>query len=93
MNTHEDTAYKPDRVSPPGETVLETAALLGLQDADIAKGLECSEEFVAAIASGDQAITPDIALKLENLLNVPARFWVSREAQYRTSRLRDGKRR
>lgn len=42
-----------------------------------------SEENIKALISGDMRLTPEIAVKLEKALGVPAGFWNNLEAIYR----------
>jgi HTH-type transcriptional regulator/antitoxin HigA len=74
--------YDPDRVSPPGETLLESIEALGLSQAELAERLGRPKKTVNEIIQGKTAITPETALQLEAVLGVPADFWISREARY-----------
>src|SRR5512136_1560216 len=75
--------YEPDRVSPPGETLLESIEALGLSQAELAERLGRRKKTVNEIIQGKAAITPETALQLEAVLGIPADFWISREARYR----------
>lgn len=75
--------YEPDRVSPPGETLLESIQALGLSQAELAERLGRPKKTVNEIIRGKAAITPETALQLEAVLGVPADFWISREARFR----------
>jgi addiction module HigA family antidote len=77
------TAYKPDYVSPPGETVLETLEMLGFSQADLAARTGRPKKTINEIVQGKAAITPETAMQFELVLGVPAAFWLSRESQYR----------
>jgi addiction module HigA family antidote len=77
--------YAPDRVSPPGDTLLETIEALGMSQADLAARLGRPKKTVNEIIQAKAAITPETALQLEAVLGVPAGFWMSREARYRES--------
>ncbi|MBU6351139.1 MAG: HigA family addiction module antidote protein [Chloroflexi bacterium] len=80
--------YTPDWVSPPGETLLETLEALGMSQTDLANRMGRPQKTINEIIKGKAAITPETALQLEKVLNVPARFWLNREQQYRESLVR-----
>lgn len=75
--------YNPDHVSPPGETVQEALEIAGISHGDLAHRLGVPTLAIHLIVEGVAPITPEIALQLESVLNVPAKFWLSREAKYR----------
>jgi addiction module HigA family antidote len=77
--------YRPNTVSPPGETLLETLEALGLSQAALAERTGRPLKTINEIIKGKAAITPETALQLERVLGVPAHFWNNREAQYRDS--------
>lgn len=77
--------YKPDYVSPPGETLLETIESLGMTQTELAERTGRPNKTISEIIKGKAAITPDTALQLEKVLGVPASFWTNRETQYRES--------
>lgn len=77
------TAYKPDYVSPPGETVLDTLEMLGLSQAELAERTGRPKKTINEIVQGKAAITPETAMQFELVLGVPATFWLARESQYR----------
>jgi plasmid maintenance system antidote protein VapI len=67
--------YRPDYVSPPGDTLLELLAERAGLDAEIAERL----------ISGHEPLTREDALSLEYALGIRADFWIERERQYRAS--------
>lgn len=75
--------YEPDRVSPPGETLLESIEALGMSQAELAERLGRPKKTVNEIIQAKAAITPETALQLEAVLGVPAEFWMNRETRYR----------
>jgi HTH-type transcriptional regulator / antitoxin HigA len=78
MNT-----YKPNYVSVPGETLLETMNALGLTQVDIAERTGRTPKTINEIIKGKAPITPDTAIQFESVLGVPASFWNTREKNYR----------
>jgi addiction module HigA family antidote len=83
MATEQKLAYVPDYAVPPGETLLETLATLGISQAELAERTGRPTKTINEIIKGKAAITPETALQLERALGVPAAFWNNRERQYR----------
>jgi HTH-type transcriptional regulator/antitoxin HigA len=83
MKTITRTEYKPDYVSPPGETLLETLQALGMSQAELARRTGRPNKTINEIIQGRAAITPETSLQLERVLGIPASFWNKREQQYR----------
>jgi addiction module HigA family antidote len=75
--------YRPDYVSPPGETLLETIDALGMSQAELAERTGKAKKTINEIIKGKAPITPKIALEFERVLGAPASFWNNRERQYR----------
>jgi HTH-type transcriptional regulator/antitoxin HigA len=69
-------------VTPPGSTLLETIEALGMTQAELAQRMGRPVKTVNEIINGKASITPDTALQLERVLNVPAHFWRRREENY-----------
>lgn len=82
MGTNE---YRPDRVSPPGETLLEMLEERGLRQSDLAERTGRPRKTINEIIKGKAAITPETALQLELVLGAPAEFWNQREKAFRSS--------
>ena len=80
--------YERDYVVAPGETLLETLGALGMNEAELAKRTGRPLKTINQIITGKAAITPEIALQLERLLDVPARIWNNLEAHYQETRAR-----
>ena len=77
--------YRPDDVSLPGETLLDTLTALGMSQAELADQTGRSREILNAVIKGKTPITLDLAWDLEWVLGVPAGFWINRKNQYRQS--------
>lgn len=75
--------YAPDCVSAPGETLKETLKACGITQAEFARRIGMSRNRLRGILNGSTPITHDMALKFEDALDIPARFWNNREQQYR----------
>src|SRR6266446_1491421 len=77
--------YQPDYVSSPGETLLETLDTIGMSQAELAKRMGRPVKTINEIIQKKAAITAETALQLEQVLHIPASFWLKREQQYRES--------
>ncbi len=75
--------YTPDYVSPPGETLQEILEEQSMTQAELAERTGRPKKTINEIINGKAAITPETALQLERVLNIPASFWNNREQQYR----------
>ena len=79
------TAYTPHRVSPPGDTLAETLEELSMSQAELARRMGRPTKTINEIVQRKTAILPETAFQLENVLGIPASFWLARETAYRTS--------
>jgi addiction module HigA family antidote len=77
--------YQPDYVSAPGETLLEILETIGMSQVELAKRMGRPSKTINEIIQGKVAITAETALQLEQVLHIPASFWLKRELQYRES--------
>ena len=77
--------YHPESVSPPGETLLETLDAFGMSQAELARCMNRPVKTINEIIQGKTAITAETVLQLEQVLNIPASFWLKREQHYRES--------
>jgi addiction module HigA family antidote len=75
--------YVPDQVSPPGATLGETLAALGMSQSELACRTGRPKKTINEIIKGKASITAETALQLEKVLGVPASFWTNRERLYR----------
>lgn len=79
------TQYQPQTVSPPGDTLAETLEELEMSQAELARRMGRPTKTINEIVQGKAAILPETALQLENVLGIPASFWMAREMVYRTA--------
>jgi HTH-type transcriptional regulator/antitoxin HigA len=77
--------YHPDSVSSPGETLLETIETIGMSQAELAMRMGRPGKTINEIIHKKAIITAETALQLEQVLHIPASFWLKREQQYRES--------
>lgn len=81
--SNQGTMYRPDEVSPPGETLRDVLEERGVSQADLALRMGRPQKTISEIINGKAAITPDTALGFELVLGIPAAFWLTRESAYR----------
>jgi|SRR5581483_11897737 len=77
--------YHPNSVSSPGETLLETLETVGMSQAELARRMGRPVKTINEIIQKKAAITAETALQLEQVLHIPASFWLKLEQQYRES--------
>ncbi len=83
MSSTKRNQSQPDRVTPPGEILLEKLEELGMTQADLADRIGRTKKTVNEIIKGKAPILSETALQLERVLAIPARFWTNAEGQYR----------
>lgn len=76
-------SYRPDTVSPPGETLFDVLEERGMSQAELAERTGRPLKTINEIVKGKAAITPETAIQLERVLGIDAEFWNQREANYR----------
>jgi addiction module HigA family antidote len=72
----------PDVAIAPGETLAEEIEARGMSQAELARRMERPVQAVNEIIRGKKAITAETALGLEDVLGVPAHFWLRLEADH-----------
>jgi len=80
-----------DFTTAPSETLLECIEALGMSQVDLATRTALDEQTINLIIQGTAPITHQTALALEEVLRVPAHFWLNMETNYR-ERLRMSRR-
>lgn len=69
--------------TPPGATIREHLNVKGMTQKEFAARMDMSEKHISKLINGDVQLTPDVAVRLEVVLGVPAKFWNNLEAIYR----------
>ena len=69
--------------TPPGATIKEQLIDRGLSQKEFALRMGMSEKRISKLINGDVQLTPEVAVRLEMVLGVPAKFWNKLEATYR----------
>jgi addiction module HigA family antidote len=75
--------YNPDYATPPGETIQELiqSSPFSFKEFATQSGISC--QHLKQLLAGKQALTNEIAIKLELITSMTASFWMRLEAQYR----------
>ena len=68
--------------TPPGATIKEQLNDRGMSQKEFAVRIDMSEKHVSKLINGEVQLTPEVAVRLEIVLGVPARFWNNLEAIY-----------
>lgn len=69
-------------LSPPGDTLAETLEDKHLSQKELAERMGRPLKTINEIIKGKAQITPETALQLERVLDIPASFWIERERNY-----------
>lgn len=69
--------------TPPGATIKEQLVDRGMSQKEFAARMGMSEKHISRLINGDVQLTSDVAVRLEMVLSVPAKFWNNLEAIYR----------
>ncbi len=74
--------YTPRKVSHPGVTLGAKIQEMGMSVREFAIRTAKPEKTILAVIRGDSSITPDMAVIFENVTQIPAHFWMSRQRLY-----------
>lgn len=80
-----DQTFEPDWVSPPGDTIADILEERGISQAEFAERSGFSKKHVNLLIKGRVPISPEAAMRLAAVLDAPPEFWLTREANYRSS--------
>lgn len=75
----------------PGEVLRETLAERHMSQAEFAQRMGLSKKHVNLIVNGKSGYSPKVALGMEHVLGISARFWLTLQANYETDLLRGRK--
>lgn len=84
----EKTKYRSPIAIPPGESLAEILTDQGMTQADLAKRTNLTPKHINEVIAGKAAISPDMALRLETVLGIPASFWNNLEANFQEAQAR-----
>lgn len=80
--TSRKNEYFPQSIPHPGETLQEKLAEIGMGPKEFAIRTSKPEKTITAILKGESAITPDMAMLFENVVGIPARFWMNAQRNF-----------
>ena len=80
--------FKPDWVSPPGDTIKEILREKKISIARFAFLIGQTETFTKNLIKGDIAIDKELSQKLSKTLGSTSKFWLKRDEQYREDKIR-----
>ncbi len=69
--------------TPPGATIKEQLIDRGMSQKEFAARMDMSQKHISKLINGEVQLTPEMAVRLELVLGVPAKFWNNLEAVYR----------
>lgn len=69
--------------TPPGATIKEQLVDRGMSQKEFAARMDMSEKHISKLINGEVILTPDVAMRLEMVLGLPAHFWNNLESIYR----------
>ncbi|HIE0145269.1 ImmA/IrrE family metallo-endopeptidase [Serratia marcescens] len=75
--------FCPDRVSPPGDTIIDLMDEHGLTDEELSKKIGLSIRKGQQLLSGHLHINEVMASRLQDIFDVSVDFWLEREGAYR----------
>ena len=65
--------------TPPGATIKEQLLYRGLSQKEFSLRMGMSEKHISRLINGEVQLTPDVAVRLEMVLGIPAKFYLSRK--------------
>ena len=74
--------YFPQTVLHPSVTLTEKLEELGMGPKEFAIRTGKPEKTITAILKGESAVTPDMAVLFENVLRIPAHFWLNKQRNF-----------
>lgn len=74
--------YFPQSVPHPGETLAEKLEEMNMGPKEFAIRTGKPEKTITAILKEESGVTPDMAVIFENVLKIPARFWLNSQRTY-----------
>ncbi len=78
-----EQTFRPNWVSPPGETILDVLRERGIGVPRFKRLMHSATDNVEELLGGREAITLSTARRLSEVLGASTEFWVSRDYQYR----------
>ncbi len=88
MSDTQKNEYIPDYLVTPGEVIAEYLDVCEMSQSDLAVRSGLTTKTIDEILKGMRPITPETALKLEQILGRPAHFWNNLERRFQEDRKR-----
>lgn len=82
MGAEQKNEFRPDYVSPPGESLSEILESRCMTQTDLAERTGRTPKTINEIIKGKAPITAETAIQLERVLSIPASFWNNRQRRY-----------
>ena len=80
--------YKPDLVFHPATTLKEKLGEMGMSIKEFALRTGKPEQTIIAVLKEERSLTPEMAILFENITQIPAKFWINKQARYNEYRAR-----
>ena len=77
----------PARVPAPGRIIRRELEARGWTQKDLAHSMNCSEQAIRRIVSGQGEVTPEIAQQLARAFGTSPELWLNLAANYRLQRV------
>jgi addiction module HigA family antidote len=74
--------YYPESVTHPGEILLEALEERKIGKKEFAVKTGKPEKTISAVLKGESSITPDMAILFEQVLKIPAHFWMNAQKNF-----------
>src|SRR4051795_10896239 len=88
MAVMSDQSFRPNYISPPGETIADLLDEREMTQTEVAKRLGVTLKHVNQVVNGGASISADLALGLEEGFRVPAHIWRNRGSPYQAAMAR-----
>ncbi|MEE9393109.1 MAG: helix-turn-helix domain-containing protein [Planctomycetota bacterium] len=75
-------------LSPPGDILEEALEDRGMSNAELSRRTGLSEKHISQLINAKVPLSMEVALQLEQVLGVPARFWAALDFNYRSEQRR-----
>jgi addiction module HigA family antidote len=74
--------YSPDIVFHPAATLNEKLEEMGMSKKEFALRTGKPEKTIIAVLKEESSLTPEMAILFENVMQIPAQFWINKQARY-----------
>jgi len=74
--------YSPDMVLHPAATLNEKLEEMGMSRKEFALRTGKPEKTIIAVLKGESSLTPEMAIRFEKVTQIPATFWINKQARY-----------